>query len=329
MNAPFRITRPGLYPGMSCDDYFADPCPEPSLSNSGIGILLNKSPLHFAAQHPRLVADTDQAEQIVKEATQAMCTGSVVHRLALGAGKDYAILEFDDYKKQAARDQRDEAEAEGKVPILAAKFEVAAAQAKVIRQHLDDVLLGEEFLPEVVIAWQIETKHGTIWCRGMIDAWCPSLLIAVDLKSTVDASPAAAVRRMVNGGYDTQDALYSRGLGHVVGQPGRVRFVTLFGENAPPFASHAVSIDEAWRSSSWDLCEEAAEIFASCMKAKKWPGYPRQPQLLNPPDWLISQRMVRGFARDGHGELDDSPFTTTDEEEDTDHGNRSRQEVRG
>jgi hypothetical protein len=240
-----RITKTGLYFDVPCDDYFADPCPEPSLSNSGIGLLLHKSPQHFAAQHPRLNGGVD-----VSKATAGMHRGSAVHRLALGAGKDYVIVDADSYRTKEAKAARDEAEEQGKCPILAHIFEEAQEQAKVVRQHLDDALLG---------------------------------------------------------GYDTQDAWYSRGLGHVTGEAGRIGFITLFCENDPPFASHAVTIDEAWRSSSWDLCEEAAEIFARCLKAKQWPGYPREPQLLNPPDWLISQRMFRGFARDGHGELDDSP----------------------
>jgi hypothetical protein len=303
-----KITKPGLYFDMPCEEYFADPCPEPSLSNSGIGILLRQSPMHFAAQHPRLNGGVE-----AKRASAQMHRGSIVHRLALGAGKDYAVIEAKDWRTNAAKGAREEAEAAGLCPILTHQFQEAQLQADAIRQHLDDILLGEPFLPEVVLAWQIETKHGLIWCRGMIDAWCPSLLLAVDLKSTTDASPAAATRRMINGGYDTQDAWYSRGLGHVTGEAGKVRFATLFCENDPPFASHAVTIDEAWRSSSWDLCEEAAEIFAKCKKANQWPGYPRDPQLLNPPDWLISQRMYRGFARDGHAELDDPPFTTTDE----------------
>jgi hypothetical protein len=321
VNAPFRITEPGLYFDVPCEDYFADPCPEPSLSNSGIGVLLHQSPLHFAAQHPRLNGGID-----AKKCSAAMHRGSVVHRLALGAGKDSVIIAADAYRTKEAKAERDEAEAKGLCPILAHKFEDAEAQAKVLRQHLDDVMLGEPFLPEVVVAWQIETPHGLIWCRGMIDAWCPTLKLAVDLKSTTDASPGAATRRMVNGGYDTQDAWYTRGIGHVIDEPGKVRFVTLFSENDPPFASHAVTIDEAWRSSSWNLCEEAAEIFARCRKAKQWPGYPRDPQRLSPPDWLISQRMFRGFARDGHGELDDSPFTTdegTTDERDTEQAIRS------
>ena len=303
------ITEPGLFFDMACDDYFADPCPKPSLSNSGIGVLLHQSPLHFAAQHPRLNGGVDTCK-----ATTAMHRGSVVHRLALGAGKDYVVLDFDDFRTKDAKAQRDEAEANGLVPILSHKFAEAEEQAKIVRAHLDEVLLGEEFLPEVVIAWKIATKHGEIWARGMIDAWCPSLKLAVDLKSTTDASPAAVTRRMSQGGYDTQHAWYTAGLGHVLGIPGQVRFATLFCENDAPHASHAVVIDEAWRSSAWDLCEEACDIFAACQKAGKWPGYPRNPQLISPPDWLIRDRMYRGFARDGHEALnDDMPAITAAE----------------
>lgn len=322
MNVSAAIDAPGMFFDMACEDYFADPCPAPSLSNSGIGTLLNQTPLHFAANHPRLNGGVDACV-----ATAQMHRGSVVHRLALGAGKDYVVIDADSYRKGEAKAARDEAVANGLVPILAHQFEEAQEQSKAIREHLDEVLLGEPFVPEVVIVWQIETPHGLIWCRGMIDAWCPSLLMAVDLKSTTNASTAALERRMADGGYDTQDAWYSRGIGHVVGRPGEVRFVTLFCETTAPFASHAVTIDEAWRSSAWDLCEEATEIFARCLKADQWPGYPRHPQLINPPDWLIRNRMFRGFAREGHDRLDDSPFTTTDEG--TPDGDRIRQTVHG
>ena len=289
---------------MDCDAYFADPCPAPSLSNSGIGILLSQSPLHFATQHPRLLGGREE-----RKATANMHRGSVVHRLALGAGKDYVVLDFDSYRKGDAQKARTEAEDKGLVPILAHEFEKAEAQAKIVRQHLDDVLMGEAFLPEVVIIWQIETAHGLIWCRAMIDAWCPSLKMAVDLKSTTDASPEAATRRQINGGYDTQNAFYTKGLEHVIKRPGEVRFVTLFCETHAPHASHAVTIDEAWRSSAWDLCEDAANIFAACLKAKRWPGYPRAPQLLSPPDWLISQRLYRSL---GSPALDDRMTNTDD-----------------
>jgi hypothetical protein len=290
----FTVTDPGMFFDVPCNDYFADPCPAPSLSNSLIGVLLNQSPAHAAARHPRLNGGVDACK-----ATAQMHRGSVVHRLALGAGKDYAIIDFDDFRKNEAKAQRAEAEAAGKVPILAAKFAEAEAQAKVLRQRLDEMLLGEPFLPEVVIAWKIATKHGEIWCRGMVDAWCPTLKLAVDLKSSTDASLKAVTNKCAREGYDTQAAWYTAGLGHILDMPGKVRFAYLFSENDPPHASQPFELDEAWRSSAWDLCEEAVNIFARCLKHGKWPGYPSNPILLTPPDWLIRERMFRGFAS-GH-----------------------------
>lgn len=312
MTDRFTITAPGMFFDVPCEAYFADPCPEPSLNNSLIDTLLFQTPLHVAAKHPRL----NGGEEVAKKETEAMCLGSVVHRLALGAGKDYAVLDFENYRTNDARNARDAAVEAGKVPILAHTFDAAAELAPRLRAHLDEMLLGEPFLPEVVIAWKIATPHGEVWARAMIDAWCPTLNLAVDLKTWADASLGAAEKKVAREGYDTQAAWYTRGLEFLTGQPGKIRFAFLVGEKEAPHCSQPFELDEAWRSSAWDLCEEAVGIFAKCLKAKQWPGYQRNPVLLSPPDWLIRERMFRGFAKDGHAELNDPPFDTT-----TDEGN--------
>lgn len=287
------IDRPGMFFDMNCEDYFADPCPEPSLNNSLIDGLLFQTPMHVAARHPRLKG----GEEVVRKETEGMCLGSVVHRLALGQGKDYAIIVADDFRKKEAREERDAATAAGKVPILEKAFDKASKIAPRVRAHLEEMLLGEPFVSEVVIAWKIDTKHGEIWARGMVDAWCPSLKMAVDLKTWTDASLKAVENKIAREGYDTQAAWYSSGLGHLIGEPGKVRFAYLIVEKDAPHASQPFVLDEAWRSSAWDLCEEAVDLFARCLKAGKWPGYQRNPMTLSPPDWLIRERMFRGFAR--------------------------------
>lgn len=289
------IEASGLFADMACETYFADPCPTPSLNNSLIDPLLYQSPLHVATRHPRLKGGIEEA----RKETQEMCLGSVVHRLALGQGKDYSVIDAESFRTKDARAARDEAVAAGKVPILAHTYENAQAMAPKVRQHLNDVLMGEDFLPEVVIAWKIATKHGEIWARAMIDAWCPSLKMAVDLKTSTDASAAAVEKKMAREGNDTQAAWYAAGLAHLIGKPGEVRFVYLYVEKDAPYASQPFELDEAWRSSAWDLCEEAATTFAYCLKRNEWPGYSRNPVLLTPPDWLIRERMFRSFGQ-GH-----------------------------
>lgn len=287
----FTIKEPGLFFDVPVEDYFSEPCPAPALSNSGIRRLLLKSPAHFAYEHPALGQPRSE-----REATVAMRRGSVVHRLALGTGKDYEIIDATDFRTKAAQELKEAALAAAKVPILRCAFEEAELQAKALREHLDELLLGEPFVPEVVVAWQVETPYGMVWCRGMIDAWCPTLLKAVDLKSTTDASVPAVIKKMANEGYDTQDAFYCKGLGHVLRKFGQVQFATLFCETRPPFASQPVTINDAWKTSAWDLCEEAIELFAKCLSRGAWPSYPRQAQTLHPPEWLIAQRLNRRFS---------------------------------
>lgn len=280
------ITEPGMYFDMPPEAYFSEPCPAPAITNSGITVLLEQSPLHFAWKHPAIGQPAEE-----RDATAAMHRGSVVHRLALGAGKDFEVIDAPDYKTRKARELRNAAVKAGLVPILATAFEEAKPQARLIREHLDAVLMGRPFLPEVVIAWQIDTPNGRVWARAMIDAWCPDLMKAVDLKSTTDASEGAITRKMANDGYDRQDAWYTRGLEHVLGAHGQVSFCTLFSETKPPFASHPVSITEGWRSSAWEDCEMAVNLFAKCLKADAWPGYPREIARLLPPDWLIARQL--------------------------------------
>lgn len=293
----FSITQPGMFFDVDCEDYFADPCPSPSLNNSLIGVLLDQSPLHVAARHPKLMSDADRAAKAIEKDTEARCVGSVVHRLALGQGKSYEVIDAENYRTKDARRMRDDAKEAGRVPILAEAFQKAEEMSPRIRQAIDDCLLGEPFVSEVVIAWKITTPHGDVWCRAMIDAWCPSLNIALDVKSTTDASAKALEKHIGNMGYDTQNAWYTKGLEYLTNQHGKVRFINVFCETGSPFATHSIELDPAWRDSAWDLCEEAVDLFGRCLKLNKWPGYPRSPRTISPPDWLITQRMMRGFAR--------------------------------
>jgi hypothetical protein len=82
-----EISEAGMFFDVPCEDYFADPCPRPSLSNSGIGVLLNQSPAHFAARHPRLNGGVDAAARADRSDVRRLGGSSARPR----AGKDYAV----------------------------------------------------------------------------------------------------------------------------------------------------------------------------------------------------------------------------------------------
>src|SRR5262245_27966982 len=111
------ITEPGFHPQITCDQYFAEPCPVPALTNSGIRTLLNSCPAKFAHEHPAIGQPVDAFESTI-----AQRLGSLVPRLALDKGDDYAISPFDEYRSKEARAWRDETEAAGLIPVKQADF---------------------------------------------------------------------------------------------------------------------------------------------------------------------------------------------------------------
>jgi hypothetical protein len=46
------IIQPGIYYDITPADYFADPCPEPSATQSVLKVLLDQSPAHARCEHP-------------------------------------------------------------------------------------------------------------------------------------------------------------------------------------------------------------------------------------------------------------------------------------
>ena len=101
-----RIDKPGIYRGVESADYFADPCVEPSLSQSICKVLIERSPLRAKHEHPRLqppVADGEEDEKYIK----AQAIGNAAHALMIGRGKTLEAITFNDFKKGDARELRD------------------------------------------------------------------------------------------------------------------------------------------------------------------------------------------------------------------------------
>ena len=273
------ITKPGIYANITCEQYFAEPCPAPALTNSGIRALVSSCPAKFAHLHPAIGAPAEEAGD-----SAARRLGNVVHRLALGKGADYAVSPHDDYRSKEAKAWRDETEAKGLIPVKQAEFEKAQAMATTIREGIERETRGEPYQTEVVMAWRRTVGDFDIWCRGMLDVWCPSLNLALDVKTCLDAGDRA-IPRLFAGGYANQDAWYRSGLDAISGDPGRVRFGFLFVEKAEPYLYRYAEADEAFRYGAQLINDRAAAIFARCLKSGEWPGY--RPIIATPPAWWL------------------------------------------
>lgn len=276
------LNEPGFHPHLTPADYFAEPCPAPALTNSGIDLLLNKSPRHFAFQHPVIGAQFWPAgmEEPPHQSSATQYRGSLVHRLALDKGDDWRVIDAPDYRTKEAKAQRDEAIKAGLIPVLAHRLKEAMAMANVIRRRIYEACQGEDYHTEVVIAWQ---ERG-VWCRAMLDVWCPSLGLALDIKTAADISDLA-INRAFARGYARQAAWYQRGIDALTGRPGHNQFRFLFVEDAEPWLSRTATMSEAFRSGGDGQCDRALAIFADCLARNDWPAPGHI--IVTPPAWLV------------------------------------------
>jgi hypothetical protein len=276
------ISKPGFYPDVTCEQYFAEPCPAPALTNSGIQTLLSSCPAKFAYQHPAIGQPPEKREETV-----ARRLGNLVHRLALGKGADYVISPHDAYRSAEAKAWRDEQLAAGVVPVKQAEFDQAHEMAARITEAIEAETRGRPYQTEVVIAWQTNVAGFTIWNRAMIDVWCPDLHLALDVKKTRSAGDSAIDRAMAGYGYACQSSFYGDGISALHDSKERPRFGFLFVEDSEPFLPRYAECSEAFRTEAQSGTWRAATIFARCLQAGEWPGY--QPHTAQPPAWWLGQ----------------------------------------
>jgi hypothetical protein len=276
------ITKPGFYPAITCEQYFAEPCPAPALTNSGIQLLNASCPAKFAYHHPAI---GQPAEQQADTAARRM--GNLVHRLALGKGSDYAISPHERYQSAEAKAWKADTEAAGLMPVKQAEFDDAQIMAARIREAIEAETRGHPYETEVVIAWQI-TMSGApaIWCRAMIDVWCAALNLALDVKTCADASDKAIMRAFANG-YAGQHAWYADGIEALSPAKSKPRFGFLFVEKDAPFLARFAEPSEGFRHGASIANERAVMTFARCLKAGEWPSY--QPLSVAPPPWWLNE----------------------------------------
>lgn len=275
------ITRPGIFANVTCEQYFAEPCPVPALTNSGIKTLLSSCPAKFAYEHPAI----GQPEEERKH-TAAQYLGSLVHRLALGKGADYRISPFDEYRSKDAKEWKSETEAAGLIPVKPADFERASVMAAAITEGIRQETRDQPFETEVVVAWLRDVNGFKIWCRAMVDVWCPALNLALDVKTCADAGDRAVNRAFANG-YAQQHAFYAEGLEAVSPNANRPRFGFLFVENAEPFCSRYAECDESFRYGASLGIDKAAKLFSLCLRNDRWPNF--GPMKATPPVWWLNE----------------------------------------
>jgi hypothetical protein len=288
-SAEARIAKAGFYT-MPAVEYHADPVIEPSLSRSIAEKLLDACPAKAFVAHPRLSPWPAKRET----ANPTRDWGSVVHKLGLGAGPEIAVIHAESWSKKVDQEARRAAYDAGEVPILAGDYEEAKIAAKILREHLCEIV-GAKFDAEMVLVW----REGRAWCRTMLDALSADRLITVDVKTTgISCNPNAdLMRHMDSQGYDFQAAFHSRALDalHPEGR-GRRKFKQLWQENEPPYLTSCTDVPEAVLHMMRRQVVASINIWTRCMDTGEWPGYPRAPVRFEKPAYSEAALLAREMA---------------------------------
>ena len=288
------VGRPGFYRNVNSEDYFADPAPVPSLSQSIAKLLIDHSPLHAWTCHPRL--NPDWAPDTEKK----FDLGNAAHKLLIGAGKNIAVLEYDNYLTKAAKADRDAAIAEGKSPILGHQFARADRMVKAAREQLE-LRAGELqcrlFDPEIgageaVIVW----REGEIWARQMLDWLSDDHNVYADYKTTAEsAAPHSLPRKVSSDGWYIQAAMAERGLNNLENNNPIRHYFFVVQEIEPPYCLSVAEIDEDWLQKGREQLAYAFALWEACIKNNLWPGYPLN--VIHPaiPPWFENEWLARAI----------------------------------
>lgn len=271
--------------------YHADPCATPSLSNSIIKLLLNATPDHAMRAHPKL--NPGFAFSMSGDGSDGLDNGTVAHGLLLEGHDKARVVEADSWRSAKAKEQRSSIERAGHIAMLAKQYDSVMGMVVAARDFIGRSPMREAWnnaKPEQTIIWvQDRVLH-----RGRIDKLYlgdkGENVVCFDYKSTKAESPDDFMRSSTycRFGYDTQAELYSQGIQELGYQ--RPRFWFLVQESFEPYRCYWVENSEARSELAAHKIARARRLWAECLKADQWPGYPvSQVFQAEPTKWELSE----------------------------------------
>ena len=266
---------PGLYPRVSFEDY---------QDIEGVNQSALKDARTAAHIHEALIGEPDKP-------TAAMVLGSALHARLLemttsasliidapinpGTKKPYGTdtIAYETFAKANP----------GKIILSGdGREQLDGMAAAVMRHSRARKLIEARGESELVMVWD----DGAVRCKGRIDKHVPGLL-AFDLKTTADASPAAWANAVNDYGYHIQAEFYRRGM-EATGIGG-TPFVFLVVENRPPYGVVLYEIEAESMVIARHEVDRALAMVGACQRAGAWPGYDEEVQQIGLPLWALKR----------------------------------------
>lgn len=283
----------GLHYNIPDEVYRADPCPEPSLTQSIAKTLLSRSPAH--------------AKYMRQEPTTKYDIGIIAHRLILGRGRELEVLpsDIEDWRTKDARQSREGARAAGKLAVLAKDYDTAHDMRLEAIQQLVERGYGDDWSPErecgevvAIASCDIDNPGSYVsdfpqfryWLRALID-WLPSLARPWDYKTTSASAAPDAIHRLLPD-WCIQAAMHERILNLIdPDNTGRREHRFVVQENYEPYALTVVRLTEAHMHIGRAQVARAEAKWARCVATGEWPAYPLEDATPEYPVWAMNRVM--------------------------------------
>ena len=233
-----------------------------------------------------------------------MEAGKILDRLFFGVGPQLVVIDAGDYRTKAAQTARDEAEADGYLPVLRCKLTEYEVMVETWKTQFRERGIHFDGESQVTLLWQ----DGDTACKGIVDhiEYDYSFhgvdeAIIYDLKTCSDAATDAITGSFVKYGYDIQCAAYVDGLQSVKPDlAGRVQMRFLFCETKRPYAVNVVEPAGSMRSLGNQKWRHAVKTWGACLRGDCFPGYQGVSRIEARP-WMIDQFLTQEGADDGDG----------------------------
>lgn len=274
--------KPGIY-DIPAAEYHADPCDDPSLTQSIAGIIWHRTPLHGWMAHPRLNPNCRKFE------SDSFDLGSAAHAMLLeGDDGKLACIDADDWRTKAAKEARDSARDSGMVPLLNKDYDKVLRMRDAAFDYLEASEIRGIFAdgrPE-----QTVIAHDGIWLRGRFDWLTADRKIIMDYKTVGrSANPESFLRSSVfQYGYDIQAAMYLH-LNKLTGGPEDAKFVWLVQETEAPYACCLMGASPSMIETGMRKLTSVINQWTECLLTGEWPGYGNRIAWLEAPAWELSK----------------------------------------
>lgn len=291
MATDFRRYGLGAHADIPEATYHADKLlDEPTLNNSVAKALLAATPLHAWTAHPRLNPGWEPTVE------DAFDIGSAAHSLLRSGEAKIHVVDAPKWTKKDAREERDEARAAGKLPLLTEQWERVQIMALCARKQLDEHEIGQVFdspegFSDITALWR---KDG-VAKRCRFDRIFPDARLIVDLKTTGEsAEPMGFGRTVARYGYDIQEAHYTEGAAAVYGgKPDDWTFLFVVLEKDAPHGLSVVALNGSDKEFARIKARRAADLWRACLTSGRWIGYPAKVVTTELPAWAERAWMDR------------------------------------